>query len=140
VTEGGVIEHARRKGRGRGWWENGIISVGLIHHGDWRCLHTGAVGFVLAKYYSSCVGVTKLLGRNCHNPDLIVRNLDIVSESYCLRSFWRRERRSRKSYIVRTDFHLKSGPLGPKIPNSLKGQRLVSHNCFRPTSPNCIEL
>ena len=65
VTEWGVIEHARRKGRGRGWWENGIISIGLIHHGDWRCLHTGAVGFVLAKYYGSCVGVTKLLGRNC---------------------------------------------------------------------------
>ena len=61
VTEGRVFEHASRIGRGRGWWKNGGIGVGLIHHGDWRCLHTGADGFVLDKYYGSCMRVTKLL-------------------------------------------------------------------------------
>ena len=68
VTEGGVIGHARRNSRGRGWWKNGGISIGLIHHGDWRCLRTGAVGFVLEKYYGSCMGVTKLLGQNYPVP------------------------------------------------------------------------
>ena len=58
----------------------------------------------------------------------------------CLRSVWRRERRSRNADVVRTDFHPKSGPLGPQISNSLKGQGLVGHNCFRPTSPTSIEL
>ena len=43
VTEGGVIEHASRNGRGReGWWNNGGIRIRLMQHGDWCCLHTGA--------------------------------------------------------------------------------------------------
>ena len=61
VTEGRVFEHARRIGRGRGWWRNGSIGVGMIHHGDWRCLCMGSVGFVLDKYHGSCMRVTKLL-------------------------------------------------------------------------------
>ena len=68
MTEGGVIEQANRSGRGRGWWKNGGISIGLIHHGDWCCLLTGTVGFVLEKNYSSCMGVTKLLGQNYPVP------------------------------------------------------------------------
>ena len=59
VTEGRVFEHA--SWIGRGWWKNGSIGFGLIHHGDWHCLRTGAVGFVLDKFYSSCMRVIKLL-------------------------------------------------------------------------------
>ena len=58
----------------------------------------------------------------------------------CLHSVWRREQRSQKLFSVWTDFHHKSGSLGPLISNSLKGQGLVGHNCFRPTSPTSIEL
>ena len=61
VTEGRVFEHASWIGRGRGWRKKGSIGVGLIHHGDWRCLRRGAVGFELDKYYGSCMKVTKLL-------------------------------------------------------------------------------
>ena len=79
MTGGRLIAHANRSGRGGGWWKNSGIDVGLIHHGDWRCLRTGAVGFVLAKYYGSCVGVTKLLGRNCKVTGYIItRNQQVV--------------------------------------------------------------
>ena len=34
------IGHARKNGRGGGWWKEGRIYVGLIHHCDWHCLCT----------------------------------------------------------------------------------------------------
>ena len=61
MTGGGFIAHANWNGRGRGWWKNSSIGVELIHHGDWRCLHTSAVGFVLGMYHWSGREVTKLL-------------------------------------------------------------------------------
>ena len=35
-----------------------------MHHGDLRCIHTSAVGFVLKKYYGSVRGVTKTPEQN----------------------------------------------------------------------------
>jgi hypothetical protein len=49
VTEGGVIEHARRNDKGKGWWKNGCISIGLIHNGGWLCLHMEAVEICTSK-------------------------------------------------------------------------------------------
>ena len=45
------IEHASGKGRGKGKGKRGNIEMRWIQHGDWRCIRTGAVGFVLEKYY-----------------------------------------------------------------------------------------
>ena len=64
MTGGGFIAHANRNGRGAGWWKNSGIGIGLIHHGDWRCLRTSAVGFVLGMYHWSRREVTKSLWRN----------------------------------------------------------------------------
>ena len=64
MTGEGFIAHANRNGRGGGWWKNSGIGVGLIHHGDWRCLRTSAVGFVLGMYHWSGREVTKSLWRN----------------------------------------------------------------------------
>ena len=50
--------HASKNGRGRGWWEEGHIVVGLIHHCDWRCLRARAVGFILGST-TGVVGVDK---------------------------------------------------------------------------------
>ena len=58
MTEGGFIVHASKNGRGRGWWEEGHIVVGLIHHCDWRCLRARAVGFILGST-TGVVGVDK---------------------------------------------------------------------------------
>ena len=40
------IMHARRNGRGRGWWTGESFGSGQNYHGDRRCLRTSAVGFV----------------------------------------------------------------------------------------------
>ena len=64
MTGGGFNAHANRNGRGGGWWKNSGIGIGLIHHGDLRCLCTSTVSFVLGMYYRSGRGVTKLLGQN----------------------------------------------------------------------------
>jgi hypothetical protein len=64
----------------------------------------------------------------------------ITPKLTCLCSVWRIEWRSQKLDVVWTDFHHRLGPLGPQIPNSLKGQGLLSHNCFQLTSPTSIEL
>ena len=61
MTGGRLIAHANRNGRGRGWWKNSGISDGLIHHGDWLCLRTSTVGFVLGMNHWSGREVTKLL-------------------------------------------------------------------------------
>jgi hypothetical protein len=47
VIGGGLIAHASRNSRGKGWWKKGSIVVGLIHHGDEHCLRVCAVGFIL---------------------------------------------------------------------------------------------
>ena len=64
MTGGVFIGHANRNGRGAGWWKNSGIGIGLIHHGDWRCLRTSAIGFLLGMYHWSGREVTKLLWRN----------------------------------------------------------------------------
>ena len=43
--------------------DNGI-GIGLIHHGDLRCLCTSAVGFVVGMYHWSGREVTKSLLQN----------------------------------------------------------------------------
>ena len=64
------------------------------------------------------------------HTDQLTSKIHESHASPCLRSFWRRERRSRKAYVARTDFHQKSGPLVPHIPNSLKSQGQLIHNCL----------
>ena len=64
MTGGGLIAHANRNGRGGGWWKNNSIGIGLIHHGDWRCLCTSAVGFVLGIYHWSGREATKSFWQN----------------------------------------------------------------------------
>ena len=73
MTGGGFIAHANRNSRGGGWWKNSGIGVGLIHHGDWRCLRTSAVGFVLGMYHWSGREVTKSLWQNYLHPKIQVQ-------------------------------------------------------------------
>ena len=60
MTEGGFIVHTNKNSRGRGCWKKESIVVGLIHHGDWRCLRVSAVGFALGST-SGVVGGDKTL-------------------------------------------------------------------------------
>ena len=53
AAEGGFIEHAIGNSRGKGKRKRGNIGMRQMHHGDWRCIRTDAVGFVLKKYYGN---------------------------------------------------------------------------------------